>query len=341
MAAALAATPGLEVSTSFSTDAEDPRNYSLDNDFPVRTYTSKMQLVLGLPRLLMIALRARQFIRARDVGIVYSGMISIWQSLALHIMVPKTTTYVASIHDAQEHLGERHWLMRFCQWLELRRADVVVTYSSAVQSRIAERGVRAPVIMIPHGIDSPVTSSREIHSGDVAVIGFFGRLVEYKGIDLFVRSIERLREDGYNVRGAVYGNGDFDSSLQESSAPIDWHVGWIEEDEIESIIDTFDVLALPYKEASQSGVFTLAAARAVPCVATPVGGLREQVESAASGVVSESVDAVAFTRAVESILRDPALYQSLSKAALEAAEATSWPQVAKQLMRALHGAALN
>ena len=89
---------------------------------------------------------------------------------------------------------------------------------------------------------------------------------------------------------------------------------------------------LPYREASQSGVYTLALSAGVPSVATPVGGLLAQVESTGGGIVAESVSAIALADAVRSIAL-PTTYERISKRCLAAASGIgSWSHSATMLV---------
>jgi hypothetical protein len=86
---------------------------------------------------------------------------------------------------------------------------------------------------------------------------------------------------------------------------------WVPEDDIPTVFEESDVIVLPYREASQSGILVSALAHGVPVVATPVGGLREQLAPAATGS--------ALAEALATLLSDPGLYARCSAGALAAA----------------------
>ena len=52
---------------------------------------------------------------------------------------------------------------------------------------------------------------------------------------------------------------------------------WVREDEIAGLLGWSDALVLPYREASQSGVASMALAAGRAVVSTNVGGLKEQL----------------------------------------------------------------
>lgn len=340
MANALSTMSNVDVISSFSAYADNAADWHLlpGARLPVRTYRSTAGFALGAVRWFRAVLALRRFIREHEVKVVYSGMLSLWQSLALPFTIPRGVTYISSIHDAIEHPGDEHILKRIARRKELKRADMVAVYS-----RHAEVGVQSQVtaekkiIRLRIGADSSSTEPRMLVPGQEIVLGFFGRIVEYKGIGLFVDAVRILRLRGLNVKGAVYGRGDFDPAIVEASSEfVDWHLRWIDKTEVPGIFQGIDILILPYKEASQSAVLTQAIGYGVPVVATPVGGLAEQVLACKAGLLSESLEAEDLANSIETLLSDEAAYVAYSAAGLNAAKThMSWHAVATELVVAL------
>lgn len=327
------------VLTSFNSNAEILKLEAtqVGNSFPVTTYRSAVGLVMGLPRLFVIGLHLRKFIAKNDVTVVYSAMLSIWQSICLYLFLPRKTRFVASIHDAVEHPGDAHWVLRACRYLDCRRADAIAVYSESARDILSTQGQtrETPIAVITHGADAPIVSARK-RSGDpleVLTLGFVGRIVEYKGLDLFVDLVKQLATEGLHVRGIVVGSGIVEPELIESSRElISWNVAWIPESAMPDVLESVDVLVLPYREASQSGVYTLALSAGVPSVATPVGGLIAQVETTGGGIVADEVSADALAKSVRAIAL-PATYERVSARCLSAASGVgSWSHSADMLV---------
>lgn len=327
------------VLTSFNRDAEivQSGSVSIKNDFPVSTYTTAVGLVIGLPRLFFIGLRFRRFIRRNEIKFVYSGMLSIWQSICLRAFLPRNIIFIASIHDAVEHPGDEHWVLRLCRRLDVARADLIAVYSQSARNLLDEQipPIKAPICVLSIGSDAPVSRPRDLAllDGRPIRLGFVGRIVAYKGLDLFVDLILRLSEKGLNIRGLVAGSGEAqDELIERSRSKIEWNVGWIPESEIQVIFERIDVLVLPYKEASQSGVYSLALSAGVPSIATPIGGLVAQIEGTGGGVISESVTVDGLEAALETLL-DPKTYRETSERALaSAAGISSWSSTSRGLV---------
>jgi len=83
--------------------------------------------------------------------------------------------------------------------------------------------------------------------------------------------------------------------------------GWIADTEITSVFSQADIVVLPYIEASQSGVFVVALAAGVPTVATPVGGLKEQIETGVTGLLAETVTPEGLAKAIADLISDATL----------------------------------
>ena len=356
LAAELATFEDLRVHISYASGSEGAsalENLGLPST-KVRTYSSKSGLVLGLPRMFILAMQLRSRIARDQIAVVVSPMTSIWQALALRIIMSRNVRYISSIHDASPHPGEGHWLANFCRSLELKRADLLVVFSRAVEDQLAKIVTDGtPILRTVHPVfstaASPPNSTRELLLGSLDsaeavlqgektwTIGFFGRIIRYKGIDVFVKSIQILRDRGYLVHGVVWGDGEVSKDTRGvAGGMVSWNIGWIPEDRVNPIVSTFDLLALPYIEASQSGVFAIAMAEGVPSVATPVGGLKEQIEETRAGILSADISADTFADAIARLIDDKDLFQECRRAAQAAAASThSWHRVGEDFHAAV------
>jgi glycosyltransferase involved in cell wall biosynthesis len=67
-------------------------------------------------------------------------------------------------------------------------------------------------------------------------------------------------------------------------------------------------MVLPYLEASQSGVIAAAYGAHLPVVATPVGGLTEQVADGRTGLLAKGATAKDIADAIRKLIETPGLY---------------------------------
>ncbi|MGO2801563.1 glycosyltransferase family 4 protein [Corynebacterium variabile] len=317
-----------DTAVSYNPDAEIAARFEALSStgllsFPVRTYASARGVLLGLPRLLWNSVRLRRWIRKNNVTRVVSVMESIYESFALPFIVPKNVEYVVSIHDGNFHPGQAATLLRCARNLGFRRADRILTFSDEVAGIIGDQ-VDLPVTVGSHppfDLLDAATTARSLPLPEQGrgrpVVGIFGRLEPYKGIELALHAAAILRAQGapeFELR--IVGSGP-EERLRETELGREavWDSRWIPEDEISEVIDNFDIMLLPYTEASQSGPVTLALSHAVPCVATPVGAIPDQVEG--FGVVAQDVSARAVAAALGELLADSSRYQGLSAGAIQ------------------------
>jgi glycosyltransferase involved in cell wall biosynthesis len=98
-----------------------------------------------------------------------------------------------------------------------------------------------------------------------------------------------------------------------------------------------DAVVLPYREASQSGVAPMAHGLGVPVVATPVGGLAEQLRDGVDGVLARDMTAQALAEAMDAAA-DRTRHAVLVEGARETGRRLNdWDAIAAQLVAVLRG----
>jgi len=121
------------------------------------------------------------------------------------------------------------------------------------------------------------------------IILFFGLIRDYKGLDLLIEAMKFLDNDFQLViAGECYGKFDLYQNLIDKSPAKDRIIifnRYISDTEIPLFFSAADLLVLPYKSATQSGVIPVACHFELPVVVTDVGGLRATVEEMGIGLV--------------------------------------------------------
>jgi glycosyltransferase involved in cell wall biosynthesis len=82
---------------------------------------------------------------------------------------------------------------------------------------------------------------------------------------------------------------------------------------MQSALTRHHALVLSHVEASQSGVAAAALGHGLPIVATPVGGLREQVGAGGLGVVAQRCDAPALADAIRLLFSDEGMFEDVRR----------------------------
>ena len=133
---------------------------------------------------------------------------------------------------------------------------------------------------------------------------FFGNIRRYKGVDVLVRALEVV-EKVLDVEVAIAGEFYIDPAPLRRLADelgvahrICWHDQYVSNEQVPALFRSSDVVVLPYRDASQSGVVPLAYEFDVPVIATDVGGLSEVVLEGRTGFLVPTDDPRALAEAI-------------------------------------------
>jgi glycosyltransferase involved in cell wall biosynthesis len=348
LAEALARRPGVAVALSLSAQADllaETRALGLPTE-AVDTYRGAAGLALGLPRVPGLARRLTAQARAFGADAVVSVMTHLWTPLVAPALRRAGLAFVPVVHDARPHPGDPGrllWDLRLDR--ELDAAAGAVALSGAVEEALRARRPGLPLIRLPLGAHLPAAllaaagaarRAKACPAGEVQFLTF-GRLRAYKGLDLLRDAFRLLRARRPEARLRVVGEGDAEALAPGLAAlpGATVEARWVAEAEIPRLLAAADALVLPYREASQSGVVSLAFALGVPAVATPVGGLGEQVEDGVTGAVAAAAEPEALAAAMARLC-DPAERARLAEGARAAGRRLAdWDAQAAALVEGL------
>lgn len=128
---------------------------------------------------------------------------------------------------------------------------------------------------------------------DKKVILFFGLIRKYKGLDLLLEAFARWdQKDEYIllIAGEFYELHDEYNALAESlkiNKHIVWHDFFIPNEDVRYYFSAANLLVLPYRTATQSGVTQIAFHFELPVLITNVGGLGEIILHNVNGLVAD------------------------------------------------------
>ncbi|MCW5713395.1 MAG: glycosyltransferase family 4 protein [Bauldia sp.] len=286
---------------------------------PFPTFASAAGAFTGIPRFRRDAGLLLEGLRREGFGAVVVLMPHLWTPLLAPIVRRAGLRHLVVVHDAVGHPGDHtglatRWLLR-----ETRAADVVVTLSNAVAARLVAGGQvpRKRIVVEPHPLLAYPRVARLPGPHPLRVL-FLGRIMAYKGLPLLVDAIALLRARGVPVELGVVGEGDLNGlgpRLAALGARIENR--WIDHAEIGGVLSRYDVVALPYVEASQSGVALTAFGGGMPVVGTPVGGLRKQIRHGIDGLLADAATPAAFADALARLATDPPLLARLTAGAAD------------------------
>jgi glycosyltransferase involved in cell wall biosynthesis len=307
------------------------------------TLVGRLRAALGLLRLPLIARDFARSLRATKADIALCTMQSVWDAATLPILRRHARRFVLILHDARMHPGENQFYRDAVLARQVAAADGLIVLSDHV-GRMAHECHGFPqerIWMVPHGaftFGSGEAAPRRLQPDKPVRLLFFGRIVAYKGLGHLLDAYRILRAQGVRVELEIAGSGDLGPYRAAMAGLEGLHVrnGWIGDEGIPEILDRADIMVLPYVEASQSGVAAAAVAAGLPMVATPVGGLAEQVIDGVTGTVAAGMSAQDLADAIARLVREPALYHACSEGGLrQATGELSWEAVAGRVANVL------
>jgi glycosyltransferase involved in cell wall biosynthesis len=339
IARAMARDPRIDLSVSYSPQSEiEPEELDGIPSFPIDTFAGAASFIahsLAAPG------KVNRLVgRMRDSGIdtVVTIMPHVWGSLLLRAARRAGIRTVLVVHDADPHPGERRPILDFLARREIRESDLIVTLSGHVADRLLARGdiETKRLIRLYHPIlDYRPQHPRPARSGPFRLL-FFGRILPYKGLPLLLEAFRGLRADGVDCSLTVAGRGRIDAPAALLGQPgLTIRTGWIAPARVGELLADADAMVLPYREASQSGVVAAAYGSGLPVIATPVGGLAEQVVPGETGILADAPTADALTRAIRRLVEGPELYRACRAGVARYAEAHSAARFAVALADAL------
>ena len=257
--------------------------------------------------------------------------------LSYPAMLSLRRAHVATIdmvHDAIAHLGDRSRIYDTSTLLARGVADHLIVQSEHVLAQVrSQRRTRdTPATLVPHGpLYAGVRRSERVQGR----VLFAGRIRSYKGLDLLLQAWPSVRAVRPDATLTIAGEGDLGPyraslhSLQGSGLTLVNR--WLGDAEMPDLVGSASLLVLPYREASQSGVATIAQALGVTIVATDVGGLREQVRDGVDGRIC-AARPEALATAITELLDAPGWPRAGAASA-----APAWAEVAATIARVAEG----
>jgi len=339
LATALAQREDVAVELSLSAQGELTEQL-LGLELPTRTietYRDMAGFIAALPRIPRAG--SALLAQARACDVVISTMTHLWTPFVAPRLARAGIPFVPVVHDAEPHPGDPAlgWSWRLRR--ELGAACAAVALSDNVAESLHRRAPSLPLIrttlpaLLIGEAPAPCTSG-------TGRFLFFGRFRAYKGLDLLRDAFALLHQRHPEATLRVVGEGDAEACAPGLSALPGVRVEprWVPESEIPALLAAADAVVLPYREASQSGIVPQALALGVPIVATPVGGLTEQLGNGRGGVAATDMSAPALAAAMERLL-DAAEGARLRQEAAEAGRsAADWDGTAEALVAGLRRA---
>jgi glycosyltransferase involved in cell wall biosynthesis len=213
---------------------------------------------------------------------------------------------------------------------------VLVISESTADDLVARGFDREQLVVSYPGIDhdfyTPDSSTPRFSEPTLA---YAGRLQRYKSLDVVLRALARLRDQGVVTKLVVAGQGEDRARLEsiaESLAVGDLvsFLGYISEEEKRELLRKAWANVYPSPKEGWGISNIEAAACGTPSLASDAPGLRESVVEGVSGFLIPHGDVVAWADGIARIAGDPALRDRLGAGAVGHAARFTWDQTADE-----------
>jgi glycosyltransferase involved in cell wall biosynthesis len=222
------------------------------------------------------------------------------QSIKVAILVDNLVPHEESFVDS--------WMARRI----LSRADHVITMSKSVSKDVQTHrpGIKTstlfhPLYEIYQSTHSKAEARAKLHLPDHPIVLYFGLIRPYKGLDILIKGLGTIKHDFDDYTALILGEAYEDSQkyvdLIKSEGISSYTIfrnEFISDSELPLYFAAADVLVLPYRTATQSGIVGIALQMERPVIATKVGGLGEYIQEGETGYLVEPEDPDALGQAI-------------------------------------------
>lgn len=233
--------------------------------------------------------------------------------------------FALTVHDPVRHPGERVARSRLLgNPVLVRAAGLIFVHAEALREELeAAARPRAPIVVVPHGVDPSTPAPLP----DRPALLFFGRLGHYKGVDVLLDAMTELWRGLPEATLTIAGSGELDDHPALRDERVELRREYLPDEALPELFASSRCVVLPYRQASQSGVGSLAKRYGRPLVVSDVGGLPELVADG-SGLTVAPEDPAALAASLSRLLRDDGLCSRAAAAARRtAASGSDWGTV--------------
>jgi len=329
-----------ELSKKFTSMLVTNRNFSGNESGVRKLFGRTRQYPLSLSSFLL-----REFFSWRADIVVFQSWLKfpLLESLAVRFLRLGGGKLVLTVHDTLPHYP-KPW-SRFSVRCFFSAFDGLVVHSQVSAETVRELGYKGAIAVIPHGSYSLFNNGRlgraearaklEITEETFAVL-FFGHVDERKGCFEYVEAARQFSpgESAFLLAGQLdLGSADAREFREAVAATpsVKAMLGRVPHEEVETLFRAADLVALPYREGSTSGVFKLAVEFGVPVVCSDVGDLGEAArQGIALGIPAGPRLASELVGAVRRMMADSSLRESYVIRLQQERARTSWTVVGEQ-----------
>jgi len=217
------------------------------------------------------------------------------------------------------------FLLRLALRYAFKKADLICATSNFLANKVLEfKPPDKPMQTVPFGVDCqlfrPSDTPRPQKYLNQFRIGFVKTLAPGYGPDVLIRAMPKICREISGARLIMAGRDRMKGRMQQLAAELDVadrieFTGFVPNDKVPEILQSFDVFAHPSVSSESFGVAVLeASACGLPVVATRVGGVPEVCIDQRTGFLIPPLDSDALAQAIILLAKDSKLSQRMANA---------------------------
>lgn len=295
---------------------------------------------------LALSPRVRRDLKAFKPNLVHISSPDVVGHRAVSYARARGLPVVASVHTRFETYPRYYGLAFLEPVVEAilrrvyRRCDSIVAPSESMAQVLREQRMSYDVGIWTRGVDREIfsPSKRDMAwrrslgiADDEPVIGFVGRLVMEKGLDVFSETIDELKQRGVRHRVLVVGEGPAQSWF-EGRLPEGIFVGFQGGADLGRAVASMDMLFNPSVTETFGNVTLEAMACGLPVVAAIATGSQSLVADGVTGRLIRPGANSEFSNALQLYCEDTAARAAAGEAGDRAADRYSWDRINQALL---------
>ena len=291
---------------------------------------------------------ARAIARANPAHIVIPWWHVFWAPMTLALLAmlrrqcPKAHI-VFLVHNTVGH-EEHRVAWHIARWV-LCRGDAWIVHARSEAEQLHSMLGDVPAHYEPHPA-YPVdqrkapdrsTARAQLALADVPTLLFFGFVRPYKGLETLLEALALLKDAPHCqlvVAGEIWGEALPWNQLLANlgiSTQVRLENRYIPENEVATYFAAADLVVLPYRSATGSGVVRLAHSHGRPVLVTRTGALPDAVEAGVTGYIVPPADPAALMQAIRSFFTT-ASRSAMEQAARRSTQTDDWQRLARTIL---------
>ena len=261
---------------------------------------------------------------------ILQAEVEVFSLCALELAIWSRLTKIPLVIFGWENMDRKLFLRQWIRDFVLKTAPLIIIGNRDGKDILKKWNYQGLIEVMPQiGVDEQMFTPKiaEATSQSEINIGFLGRIVPEKGIDLLIKAAEQLKQQGLSFKLTICGSGPTKPLLQQQAEQINVadSIVWrdaVPHDQVPQEIGKFDILVLPSRSVNtwkeQFGhVLIEAMAIGIPTVGSTCGEIPNVIDH--PELVFEEGNVEELAAILSRLIRDEAFRQATGEYCLNRA----------------------